>query len=150
VPCPGRPGGAVVLSALWLSLLLTAILGALLRRGTPRAFWIGSALFGGAYFASTLTWPGSFPGIPTLDRLVATPTLGLLEVLIAVSAGERKAIAGLVGAAAEVDEECRLVIGASALGLLFAGLGGLIASQFSRIEGPARPRLPVASDPPPP
>ena len=136
-------GWGIAASTLFLTLLLTAILGSLLRRGTPRAFWIGFALFGWAYVAPLLSWLA-------FESLIIAPREGLIDVLVALGARDGKYLADLAGSWAQVDNESRLVVGTSTLGLLFAGFGGLIACRLYASERAPCPRRTVPPDPPPP
>lgn len=124
-------GWAIILSAFFLILLLTSLLGILLRRGPRRAFWIGFALFGWAYLAPLVFGKDDFRSLLSLDHLVYGPLIGTLDFMVILGLGDKERIADL-GALGQVDDESRLIVAFSVLGLLFACLGGLIARRFVR------------------
>jgi hypothetical protein len=128
---------ALVLLALFQIALLTAILGLLLRRGPRRTWWVGFALFGWAYLIPAFFLPDEYRLILPRDHLVyAAQAMLVFEIVPAL--GDRETMATLItempGALAQVDNQSRIIVAYSLMGLLFAGLGGLIARWFSRDE----------------
>jgi hypothetical protein len=133
-------GWAIVLPALFLTVLLTAILGLLLRRGDQRAYWVGFALFGWAYLIPSLFWLGDFNSTPiSISHVVSFPLIVVLDIVTGLGASDGKKSVGemmaeLHGVMAQVDDKSRLLVAWSLLGLLFACLGSLIARWLSRNE----------------
>jgi hypothetical protein len=123
-----RPNQAwsIALPALFLTLLLTALLGVVLRRGPRRAFWAGFALFGGAILAVVSAIPDDGPGSLSRAHLIYGPLFKTLEVVAVLGMKDRGKVAEVVAFLGEVDDDCRLIVASSALGLLFACLGGMI------------------------
>lgn len=116
----------MVLSGLFLILLLTSLLGILYRRGPRRGFWVGFALFGVTFLV-----PFAFvDDVP--DSLGKVFLTALFEAigLLTLPGMRDKTLADLA-ALGEVNDDARIAVAASALGLLFAGLGGLIGRRFA-------------------
>lgn len=142
---------AIVLPLFQLTLCLTAILGSLFRRGPKRAFWVGFAVFGWAYFILTVVffWQHDVVNSPmSFPRAVGESLAIVIGFLMVPGLGERVKMADVMAAIAalvqEVDDYSRFLVACSLLGLVFAVLGGLIARAFdSREAASARP-----SDPP--
>jgi hypothetical protein len=134
-------GWALVLPWLFVTLLLTALLGVVLRRGSRRAFWIGAALFGWAYVAPLAFCKEDFlsPSF-SLVQAFTRPLGGTLELLAALSLEDGAHLADLPGALGQVDDQSRLAVVYSTIGLLFARLGGLIACSLSADDRPETDR----------
>lgn len=63
--------------------VLTGIVGALVRRGPMRAFWIGFALFGGGYFGLALIGENSLAQFASnLQRAAQPPKLATTQLLL--------------------------------------------------------------------
>jgi hypothetical protein len=130
--------GAVILNVLLLTMLLTAILGLLFRRGSKRAYWTGFAVFGWAYLmlAFFLFWEKDLAISPMpIREVIAGSLIPLLEFLLVPGLGDSEKtgdlLASLHGFATKVDNESRFVVAWSLLGLAFAALGGTVARGFS-------------------
>jgi hypothetical protein len=128
---------AIVLSLLQVTLCLTAVLGLVFRRGPERAFWIGFALFGWAYFILTvvLFWQHDVVNSPmSFPRAVGESLVVVYGFLMALSLGDRgkmaEMMAAIVALVMEVDDNSRFLVACSLVGLVFAVLGGLIARAF--------------------
>jgi hypothetical protein len=124
-------GWAVALPSLFLTLLLTALLGVVLRRGPRRTFWVGVTVFGWAYMAPLAFWREDFHSPFSLGQVVARPLTLTLEILMVLGLGEEMNLADLPSALGQVNDESRFVVVYSIMGLLFACLGGLIARSLS-------------------
>jgi hypothetical protein len=131
-------GWAVALPVLFLTMLLTAILGIWLRRGHERAYWVGFALFGWAYLIPVYLWHEDIiiNDPMSTKRIVKRPLVELLDIVMILGDGDLmgRRMAGMAVDLAQVDNPSRCIVAWSLLGLLFAGLGGLIARGFSRDE----------------
>jgi hypothetical protein len=126
--------------------VLTGFVGALVRRGPERAFWIGFALFGGGYFALALVGENSLARFAPDRQQVQEPKLGTTQLLIWIQAQlqpRTKATANLPQGAvsfspygysyvANTPSGYFIEVGHSIFTLLLALLGGWIAMQFSR------------------
>lgn len=147
-------------TALWLELsrgaawvaLAIALAGAFFARGRRRAFWAGFAIFGWQFFAVPA---GVLPGdrlagdlgytlAKSVHPLVQTRTPALQDgppIAIDIETGMPTFDPGRK--AERAGEIIRI-----GLGLLYAGLGGLVAMRFARRrrddadEGPPRPVMP--------
>lgn len=131
-------GWAVALPVLFLTMLLTAILGVLVRRGHGRASWVGVALFGWAYLIPIYFWHEDILISTPMStkRILKQPLVELLDIVMVLGDGDLmgERMAGIARDLARVDNPSRFIVAWSLLGLLFAGLGGLIARGFSRNE----------------
>jgi hypothetical protein len=128
-------GWAIVLPPIFLTLLLTALLGVLLRRGSKRAFWVGVALFGWAYMA-LLAFSDDLPSRSALGQVLNFPLAATLDILMQLGLEGGTHLAELPGALGEVDAKSGFAVVCSIMGLLFAGLGGVIARWLSGNERP--------------
>ena len=129
----------LVLPVFLVTMLLTAILGFLIRRGPKRAYWVGFAVFGWAYFIPIFFWGSDFTNDPipiSIKHVINTPLAVLFEIILVLGSGDwegmAKLVADLPGLMAEVDNPSRFVVAWSLLGLVFASLGGMIGRAFSR------------------
>jgi hypothetical protein len=129
-------GWALVLPLLFLILLLTALLGVVLRRGSRRAFWFGVTVFGWAYMVPHAFWKEELHSRFSLGDMVSRPLDGMLDILMALGLRDESHLADLPGALVHVDDVIRFVVAYSIMGLLFACLGGLIARSLSGDERP--------------
>jgi hypothetical protein len=129
-------GWAIILPSLFPTLLLTALLGVLLRRGLKRASWVGVTLFGWAYMATLAFWRQDIQSPCSLGPVVARRLAGPLEILIVLGLWDEVHLADLPCALGQVDDESRFVVVYSIMGLLFARLGGLIARSLSGDDRP--------------
>jgi hypothetical protein len=134
-----RPSHAWALAslALYQIALLTAILGLLLRRGPRRAGWVGFTVFGWAYLVPGFFLPDEARMFFQRETLISGVQMTLVfEILPAL--GDPEAMAKLMtelpAALAQVDDHSRIVLAYSLGGLLFAGLGSLVAQWLSRNE----------------
>jgi hypothetical protein len=131
-------GWAVALPVLFLTTLLTAILGVLVRRGHERASWVRFALFGWAYLILVYFWHEDIVISNPLStkRIFKQPLVELLDIVMVLGDGAMmgERLTGIARGLAQVDNPSRFIVAWSLLGLLFAGLGGLIARWFSRNE----------------
>ncbi len=63
----------------FLALVCLAIVGGIVRRGASQVYWLGCAVFGGAYFVMMSVFPHFLPTAPlaeTLARLMRAPRVG--------------------------------------------------------------------------
>jgi hypothetical protein len=131
---------AFVLPIFYMTTLLTAILGSLFRRGRERAYWIGFALFGGAYATYFLRQDNFLIGNTSFKDIINQPVSFLIKLVMSMGLVREvpgdigHGIADLTSLLSEMDEESPLFVAWSLLGLVFAGLGGLIARAFYRDE----------------
>ena len=132
---------AIVLPIFQLTLCLTAVLGSLFRRGPKRAFWVGFALFGWAYFILTvvLFWQHDVVNSPmSFPRAVGESLAIVIGFLMVPGLGERvkmaEVTAAIVALVKEVNDYSRFLVACSLVGLVFAVLGGLIARAFYASE----------------
>jgi hypothetical protein len=132
---PNR-GWALALLVLFLTMLLTAILGAAMRRGRVRAYWIGFALFGWTYLGVIhFHYDEMVINNPiSTERLIKRPLVEVLDFVMVLGDGARtgERLAGIAGDLARADDSSRCVVAWSLVGLLFAGAGGVIALRFAR------------------
>ncbi len=129
-------GWALVLPSLFLTLLLTALLGVLLKRGSRRAFWVGVTVFGWAYMALHAFRRDDFRSGFSLGDVVTRPLDGMLDILMALGLRDEVHLADLPSALVHVDDGSRFVVVYSIMGLLFSCLGGLIARSLSGDDRP--------------
>ncbi len=128
----------MALPLLQLTLYLTAVIGLVFRRGSKRAYWIGFALFGWAYFllGLVLTWGNNNPFHmnPPFPNILGEPLAILIEIFTIPGLDNPAKMGDVLAAMAdlvkEVDDSSRFLVPCSALGLVFAMLGGLIARAF--------------------
>ena len=132
---------AFVLPIFYMTILLTAILGSLFRRGRERAYWVGFALFGGAYATYSLRQNISLDPNTSLRNIIDQPISLLIQYVMSVGViieelGKRpgEVIAELTSLMSAVDQETVFLVGWSFLGVVFAGLGGMIGRAFARDE----------------
>ena len=135
---------ALVLSVFHFTILLSAILGMLYRRGLKRAYWTGFAVFGWAYYILA-TFPGFLWSTLSAGRLI----IKLIAALETVE-WEKLTIDDTLGAwyelATQVDKVSRFAVVCSVGGLAFACLGSIVARLFfedqptsTRQDAPAEP-----------
>lgn len=129
---------SLVVATLFITLLLTAILGSLLRRGSKRAFWIGFAVFGLAYLAPAWMSGESNNQSNMYHLLVINPAPGFLEIVAALAFGETP-LAQIVTLLGAVEDKYALTVTFSLIGLIFAYLGGLIGRFLGRESGKLQP-----------
>ncbi len=73
---------ALVLPVFLLTMLLTAILGFLIRRGPKRAYWVGFALFGWAYLVPILYWQDeTVNDSMSINAMIRRPIFGFIEIV---------------------------------------------------------------------
>lgn len=120
-------GWAFVLPLVHSTMLLTAVLGALLRRGEKQAFWIGFSLFGWSYGVLLLLWKADAASVHLYP-----PPHEMLEIPILLMTGNREMWKGID--INPITFESTAQVAASLQGLLFACIGGGIARRFSRTE----------------
>jgi Na+-translocating ferredoxin:NAD+ oxidoreductase RnfD subunit len=125
-----RPNVAwgIVIPVLFLTMLLTAVLGTIFQQGQGRAFWAGFALFGCAYLVSVLfcedcSWTSSIHG----GQIISEPLSTLVIFLVRLGRKDRGALAEILRDLGEVSNTGdRIVIAISVLGLALASMGGVI------------------------
>ncbi len=113
----------VFLPILHLTILLTAILACLYRNGLKRAYWSGFAVFGWAYFLTSMI-RNYLMGQPPLLVPELHLWMGNVNWIKLTMSDLIKTWHSLMR---ETDDVGRLTINWSLGGLAFAGIGGIIA-----------------------
>jgi hypothetical protein len=124
------PLAASALATLLQGSLAVALLGAVLRRGPRRAFWVGFAVCGGAYALLAFDLSPS-PATPR-PQLV---TVELLVLLKASLAGEPAATLPWLTTVDTTRWDLFAQVGQSLVALLAGSLGGLLGRHFAATGG---------------
>jgi len=130
-------GWAALLCSSYVMMLLTAILGVILRRGLWQAYWVGFGVFGWGFFLSVTFLDNKirFGGIaPEIFDVLAC----ILDMMISareLSNADLHAMLSDLGAIHPVTADN---VALSLMGLAFASLGGWIARRLAR-GGPFDP-----------
>ena len=123
------PLGASALGTLLEGLLLIAILGAVLRRGPRRAFWVGFAICGGGYALLAFDLSPD----PSLQRphLVTVDLLVLLKNYLTDKPMSAGVALSWMTTARKADWDLYSQIGHSLFALMIALFGGLLGRVFA-------------------
>ena len=129
-------GWLVVVSSLFYTLYLTAIVGSLVQRGKKRAFWVGFTVFASGYLL--LATFGAFPSF--LLQASGNPINCFLEVGTAFIVGKNINVSEVISALNQVTEEHAMVLSMYLLGLVFADSGGRIGRYLGSEDTSERAR----------
>jgi hypothetical protein len=131
--------GALFYTAAFI-ILLTGIVGAIVRQGEPRAFWIGFAVFGMGYFCVALAGENGISRYQTNNMQSRfDPKLATSKLLVwSKPYLQRGAASNLTPASramfvSTIANDDYLIVGHSIFTVIIGMIGGWVGTLFSRV-----------------